>query len=121
MITKFALYSFGFFILVFLVFLVVRKNKKLSHLERILDSWDRIGDQLREEHFHVWPRLNEDKTCVEFRRSKGSLFARVSVHGGEGFPMFATVVSPKPLPEIARLAFEQELSALVAVDFKIGI
>jgi len=110
--TAFVLRTFGLIILVFLVFRVFQKDKKLSHVERILDSWDRIGDRLREEHHHVWPCLTADKTCVEFRGSLGGLLARASVHGGEGYPMFATVVSPQPLPKIARLAFEQELSAL---------
>lgn len=96
-------------------------KKKLSHEERMLASWDRIANKLREENFVVWPFLDREQECIEFRGSKGTLFARASVGGGEGYPLFAVVVSPQPLPKIARLAFEQELSGLAAVDFKTGV
>jgi hypothetical protein len=100
---------------------LIAGKKEFSHEERMLASWDRIGEKLREENFMVWPFLNHEKKHIEFRESRGALFARASVGGGEGYPLFATVVSPQPLPRIARLAFEQELSALAAVDFKTGV
>jgi len=121
MSTELSLVFVGVLACASLVLLVGKKGKKLSNVERILDSWDRISDKLREEGYQVWPRLSRDKESVEFRGSLGVLLASVSVNGGEGYPLFATVVSPQPLSRAAQLPFEKELSALVAVKFEVEV
>lgn len=101
--------------------LFISGKKESAQVEELRVSWDRIAEKLRKERYPVWVRLNAEEERAEFCVHSSTVFASVRLQGADGYPHRALVVSPQPLPQVLKLAFERELSALVAVEFKTGV